>query len=316
MRLLVSLLVALASNALAQSYPSKPVRFVLPSAAGTPTDIMARAMAPALQQALGQPFVVDNRAGASGIIGMEVFVRSPADGYTVLVTQAAPVLLNPYFFSKLSYDPTTIEPIINIGTIAASIIAHPAVPAASIREVVELARKAPDTVLWATWGPGSFSDLYRAWTEATFGVRFREVPYKTPDQAYAAVQAGESQVMLNASNLVAPAVRAGKIRALATIGKGRSPHLPDVSSFAEQSLDLDYRGWVGLFAPQGTPRPVIDRLNAELAKLVADRAFVEKYLVPGSVEPVGGSPEDFVAFLKKDRETTARLLKLVQVKPQ
>jgi tripartite-type tricarboxylate transporter receptor subunit TctC len=317
-RLLLALaLLAPASTTVAQSYPSKPVRFILPSAAGTPTDIMARAMAPSLLQALGQPFVVDNRTGANGIIGMEAFVRSAPDGYTLLVTQAAPVTLNPYFYAKLSYDPVRdIDPVINVGTIAASITAHASVSASSMKDLVELARRSPDTVLWATWGPGSFSDLYRVWTEATFGVKFREVPYKTPDQAFNAVLAGESQVLLSASNLFAPPVKAGKMHALATIGLRRSPHLPDTLSFAEQGLDLDYRGWVGVFAPAGTPRDVVMKVNAAIAKLVQDKAFVDKYLTPGSVEPVGGSPEDFAAFLRKDRETTAQLVKLARVKPQ
>ena len=150
----------------------------------------------------------------------------------------------------------------------------------------------------------------------TFGVAFRDVPYKTPDQAMNALVAGEVQVLLNTPGLFAPHVKAGKLKPLATIGQRRSPHLPDTPSFAEQGLDLDFRGWVGSFAPPATPRDIAHKLNAEMGKLVADASFSAKFLRPASVEPVGGTPEDFAAFLKKDRETAAKLTGLANVRPQ
>ena len=315
---LLGLAFLIGNTALAQAqvYPAKLVRILVPSAAGAPPDTMARAMAPLLQQALGQPFVVENRVGANGIVGMEAFFRSAPDGYTLLVVNGAPITLNPFFYTKLSYDPRELQPIINIGVIAASIVEHASVPANSFKELIEMARQKPDTVIWANWGSGSFPDLYRAWAQNTFGVVFRDVPYKTPDQAMTALVAGEVQVLLNTPGLFAPQVKAGKLKPLATIGPRRSPHLPDTPSFSELGLDLDFRGWVGSFAPPGTPRDIVQKMNAEMGRLVADPAFTGKFLTPASVEAVGGTPEDFAAFLKKDRETAARLTKLADVKPQ
>ncbi len=315
-RMIAGVALALALHpAAAQTYPSKPVKILVPSAAGAPPDFMARAMAPLLYQALGQPFVVENRVGANGIVGMEQFMRSAPDGYTILVANGAPVTLNPFFKIKLPYEPRELVPIIDIGVIAASIAENASVPASSFKQLIDLARQKPDTIIWANWGSGSFSDLYRAWAQNTFGVVFREVPYKTPDQAMTALVSGEVQVLLNTPGLFAPHVKAGKLKPLATIGPKRSVHLPETPSFAELGFDLDFRGWVGSFAPPGTPKEIVQRLNAEMGRLVADSAFVARYFTPASVEPVGGTPEEFAAFLKKDRETAARLTRLANVKP-
>ena len=310
----LALLVSFAVHA--QTYPSKPVHVIIPSAAGAPPDVMARAMAPMLQQAMGQPFVVENRVGANGILGMEAFSKSAPDGYTLLVANGAPVTLNQFFYTKLPYDSRELAPIINIGVIAAAIAAHVSVPANGFKELIELAKQKPDTIIWGTWGSGSFSDLYRAWAQNSYSVVFRDVPYKTPDQAMNALVAGEVNVLLNTPGLFAPHVKAGKLKALATIGPRRSPHLPDTPSFGELGIDLDFRGWVCAFGPPGTPADIVQKMNAEFGRLVRDPAFVAKFLTPASVEAAGGTPEEFAVFLRKDRETAARLTKLANVKLQ
>ena len=189
-----------ASLATAQTYPAKPVRILIPGAAGAPPDILSRAMGPAMSQALGQPWVVENRVGANGIIGMEAVVRSNPDGYTLSITQGAPLSLNPYFYSKLPYEPLKdLAPIANMGVIAASILVSAATPVNSMRELIDMAKAKPETLLWSTWGPGSFSDLYRAWTESYFNVKFQELPYKASSAAFQSVISGEGHVMLNAS---------------------------------------------------------------------------------------------------------------------
>jgi tripartite-type tricarboxylate transporter receptor subunit TctC len=300
-----------------QNYPAKPVRIIIPGAAGAPPDILARALSPSLSQALGQPFVVDNRIGANGIIGMEAVVKAVPDGYTLCITQGAPVSLNPYFYRKLSYEPLRdLAPVVNVGVIAASILVSSSVSVRSMRELIDQARARPQSLLWATWGPGSFSDLYRAWAESAFGVSVRDVPYKTPIQAFNAVVAGEAHVMLNASGSLPPFIESGKIRALATIGPARYPTLPDVPSFSELGYDLDFRGWVGVFAPAGTPGEVVSRLNAEINRIIGDPKFIERFLVPASIEHRGGTPEQFASFLKSDRETAGRLVKLTKVQPE
>ncbi|MFM9972388.1 MAG: Bug family tripartite tricarboxylate transporter substrate binding protein [Burkholderiales bacterium] len=314
---LAALTMIIASPTWAQSYPSKPVRIIIPGAAGAPPDILSRAMGPAMSQALGQAWVVENRVGANGIIGMEAVVRSNPDGYTLSITQGAPVSLNPYFYTKLPYEPLKdLAPIANMGVIAASILVSAATPVNSMRELVDMAKAKPETLLWSTWGPGSFSDLYRAWTESYFNVRFQELPYKASSAAFQSVIAGEGQVMLNASGALPSLAKAGKIKVLATIGPTRYRTLPEVPSFAELGYDMDFRGWVGAFAPTGTSRDIVQRLNTEINKVLADSAFGEKFLVPASVEFKAGTPEEFGKFLKVDRELAARLTKLAKVKPE
>ncbi len=313
----VAALLGIASWVSAQSYPSKPVRIIIPGAAGAPPDILSRAMGPAMSQSLGQAWVVENRVGANGIIGMEAVIRSAPDGYTLSITQGAPVSLNPYFYTKLPYEPLRdLSPIANMGVIAASILVSATVPHNSMRDMIEQVKAKPESLIWATWGPGSFSDLYRAWTENAFGVKFQEVPYKTPIAAFQAVMAGEGHVMLNASGQLPNFVKAGKIKALATLGPNRYRTLPDVPSFAELGYDVDFRGWVGAFAPAGTSPDIVQRLNSEINKVLAEPAFGEKFLVPASVEFKAGTPDEFAKFLKVDRELAGRLTKLAKVKPE
>ena len=306
-----------AGAALAQGYPVKPVHLVIPNGSGAPPDILARALAPPLSQALGQPFVIDNRVGANGIVGVEAVVHAPADGYTLCVTQSAPISLNPYFYVKLPYEPLRdLAPIANIGVIAATIVASASAPVKSMPELIEWARQKPGTVVWGTWGSGSFSDLYRAWAESTFRVSFLDVPYKTSTHAFNALMSGEAHVMLNGSGPLPRFIEAGKVRGLATIGPTRFRTLPDVVSFSELGYDLDFRGWVGMLGPAATPRDIVLKLNGEINKIIADEKFAERFLTPASIEPKGGTPEEFAAFLKADRETAGRLSKLAKVKPQ
>ena len=301
----------------AQAWPSKPIRVIVPNAVGSPGDLVARAFGAPLTQALGQPLVVENRTGANCIIGVEAVVRAAPDGYTLLSTQGATISLNPWFYAKLPYEPLRdLAPVANVGVIAAGLFGSSQVQAASLRELVDAAKAKPGDLVWATWGPGSFSDLYRAWAESQYGVTFREVSYKSPDQAAIAVMTGEAQVTLNTPAVMAPHVRAGKMRGLATIGQKRSPQLPDVPSFSELGLDLDFRGFVGVFAPAATPREVVARLNAEMNRLITDPEFARLHLERSAIEPRGGTTEEFAAFLRKDRETAGRLSKLANVKPQ
>jgi tripartite-type tricarboxylate transporter receptor subunit TctC len=306
-----------ASFALAQTYPAKPVHLIIPNGTGAPPDILARALAPPLSQALGQPVVVDNRVGANGIVAVEAVVRAPADCYTLCVTQGAPISLNPFFYAKLPYEPLRdLAPIANIGVIAATIIASTSAPVKSMRELVEWAKQKPSTVVWGTWGSGSFSDLYRAWAESTFGVSYLELPYKTSTHAFNAVMSGEAHVMLNASGPLPRFIEAGKIRGLATIGPTRYRALPEVVSFFELGYDVDFRGWVGVLGPAATPRDIATKLNGEINRIIADEKFAERFLTPASIEARVGTPEEFAAFLKADRETAGRLMKLTKVKPQ
>src|SRR3954470_12141941 len=178
------LLLALASTtALAQTYPPKPVKLIVNSGPTGPSDFFARGMGQFMPAIMGQPFVVENRAGAAGIIGTEAAAKSPADGYSLLVTVSAAISLNPYFYTKLPYDPIKdFAPVFNIGAITATYVAHPSLQANTMPELIALAKAKPDTVLYGSWGVGSFPDLYRAWLEKEFNVQFRHIPYKEASQ--------------------------------------------------------------------------------------------------------------------------------------
>jgi len=316
MRIAISLLLSIAGlyplqSANAQVYPSKPVKIIVPGAVGTPPDATARAFSPGLSRALGQPMIVENRLGANGIIGMEACAKSAPDGYTLCMPQGAAISVNPFVYAKLPYDPPRdLAPVIQAGVINAAIVVSATLPVNSMRELIELARSKPGALNWASWGKGSFSHLYWAWMQSSTGTSFTHVPYKNSDQAMTAVITGEAQVFLNATGNLQAQVRAGKLKALGVIGSKRSSSLPGVPSFKELGFNLDFRGWVGVFAPAGTPTPIIVRLNTEINRLLADRGVVEIIQNAGALDPTGGSPEDFAAFLKADRETAAMLTKL------
>jgi tripartite-type tricarboxylate transporter receptor subunit TctC len=300
-----------------QSWPAKTVRIIVPSEVGTPTDVVMRGIASSLQQSLGQAVFVDNRPQAFGIVGMEACVKAEPDGYSLCGPSSSAVNLNPFLYRNLQYEtPRQLTPVINLGTIKACIVVHPSVPASTMHELVALARQKPDGINWGSWGSGSFSHLYWAWTEETLRTQFHHVPYKTPGQVTAALLSGEVQVLLNTPALMGPLVKAGKLRAIAVTGTARSEYLPGTASFKEQGLDLDYLGWIGLFAPVGTPREVVTKVNAEVNRFLKNPNFVETIMRRSSVDPIGGTPEEFAAFVKADRETAEALVKLAKIKPE
>lgn len=307
---------ALAPIAHAQIYPTKPLRIIVPSGLGGPADTSARAFAQGITPALGQPVVVENRGGADGVIGIDACAKSAPDGYTLCITQAAPITTLPFLSAKLPYDPPRdLAPVILIGTTAGGAIVVPAsVPANSMRELVAYAKANPGKLNWGSWGNASNSYLHFAWTQKTTGATFTHVPYKTPDLAVTAVVAGEIQVLLNTPSVLAPHIKSGKIRALGLSSNSRSTDLPGVPTLKEQGFDLAFVGWNGVFSPAGTPVAIIRRLNTEFNKLIADASFATRFLKTYSVEAVGGSPEDFETFLKNAREVTAQLIKSADIR--
>jgi tripartite-type tricarboxylate transporter receptor subunit TctC len=299
----------------AQGYPSRPVRLIVPNAVGSPPDVSARAISQALGHSLGQPLVVDNRVGANGIIGMEACARAAPDGHTLCAPQSAAISLNPFVYAKLPYDPPRdFAPVIQIGVINAAIVAAATLPVNSLKELLELAKSRPGALNWASWGSGSFSHLYYAWLQSDSGASFTHVPYKSSDQAMTAVITGDAQVFLNATGALQTQVRARKLKALAIVGSRRSANLPGVPTFRELGFELDFRGWVGVFAPAGTARDIVMRLNAEINRILADRSMIEKVFGAAGLDPTGGTPEEFAAFLRTDRETGAMLVRLANAR--
>lgn len=301
----------------AKDYPSRTIHLIIPGTVGSPAGLMGRGIAQSLAQMIGQPVVVDERPGANGILAMEACAKAAPDGYTLCLPNNSSVSINPFVYVKLPYDPLRdFAPVINTGFVNGAILVHPSVPANSMRELIELAKSNPEKLNWATWGVGSFAHLTLAWTQNNTGASFMHVPYKSPGQALQAVLAGEAQVTQNNPGAALPLIKAGKLKALVLAGHKRSTILPGVASFVEEGFDLDFPGWNGVFAPAGTPKAIVQRLNTEIGKLLADPKFIERFLTPLGIEPVSNSPEEFAAFLKVDRETAAKVVKLAKIQPQ
>ncbi len=299
-----------------EAYPSRIIKLIQPLGPGSPGDVVSRALADALGKSMGQSIMVENRVGANGIIGMDACAKAPPDGYTICVPSFSQISTNPVLYKKLPYDPLRdLDPVILIGAITSSIAVNASVPASSLRELADLARQKPGVLNWGSWGVGSFPHLYMAWFQSVTGTSFTHVPYKTIGQAMTAITSGEVQVLLNTPGLMSSLASAGHIKVLAIVGKTRSP-LVDAPTLTEAGFDLPLISWVGLTVPAGTPRPIIERLNQEVGRLVADRAFVEKTLAPLSIDPIGGTPESFAAFLKKDRATVEQVAKTAKIEQE
>jgi tripartite-type tricarboxylate transporter receptor subunit TctC len=300
-----------------KGYPSRPIRLIEPQGAGGLPDIMARGTAQALGQALGQSVVVDNRPGAEGIIAMELCAKAAPDGYTLCIANNSHISINPILRRNLPYDPVRdLAPVAYVADVNGVIIAHPSVPANTLRELVELARSNPGKVNWASTGYNSFSYLTLAWIQNSTGTSFFHVPYKTSASGLVALLAGDVQAMQTNPQTSLRLIKSGKVKALVVTGRKRSAMLPDVPSFIELGFDLDYLGWYGIFAPVNTSKAVVQRLNAELGRISLDPKFSERVLAPLGAEPNGGTTEEFAAFLKSDRETAAKLAKIAGLKPE
>lgn len=290
------------------AYPSRLVRFIQPLGPGSPGDIVTRTIAEAFTKSTGQPAVVENRVGANGIIGMDACAKAAPDGYSICVPSFSQMSVNPVLYKKLPYDPLKdLSPVILFAAIASVISVNPAVPVHSIKELIALAKAKPGALNWGSWGVGSFSHLYMAWLQNQTGTSFVHVPYKTLGQAITGVIAGEVQVMVNTPAVAGPLVQAGKMRTLAIIGGGRSPLIADTPTLQEEGFTPPLSSWVGIMVPAGTPKPIVQKLNGEFGKLLRDPDFVARYLTPGSLTPLGNTPEEFEAFLKSDRATMEKL---------
>lgn len=317
---LASLFLAAAAQAqedAAKGYPSRPVRLIEPQGAGGLPDIMARGTAQAMSEALGQPVVVDNRPGAEGIIAMETCAKAVPDGYTLCIANNSHISINPIIRRNLPYDPVRdFAPVAYVAHVNGIIIARPSVPANSMRELVELAKSNPGKINWASTGYNSFGYLTLAWIQTSTGASFFHVPYKTSAHAQVALLAGDVQVTQTNPQVALQLIKSGKVKPLLVTGRKRSAILPEVPSFIEVGFDLDYLGWYGIFAPVNTPKALVQRLNAELGKIILDPKFSERVLTPLGAEPNGGTTEEFASFLRSDRETAAKLAKIANLKSE
>lgn len=285
----------------AQDYPSKPIRIIAPFAAGTGPDANTREIAAELTRVLGQPVVVENRPGASSTIGMDAAARSAPDGYTLVMGSTTSHSVVPALYRKVPYNAERdFAPISILGLLNTALLANANLPETNAREVLARLKLQPEGLVAGTSGVGSYSHLAGEWFAHSAGVRLNFVPYNTTSP-YADLVSGQVQLMFDALPTALGNVKAGKLKVLALTGTSRHPSFPDVPTFAELGLkDYSPTAWTGLFAPAGTPKPIVDKLSAAMQKASTQNpALIERWRSYGG-ELKANTPEAFAAFLKQD----------------
>ena len=309
----VALLVAVAGMmesqfVLAQAYPAKPVRIVVSWPPGGSNDVVARVLAQRLTEILGQTFVVENRAGATGTIGSEMVAKSPPDGYTILVNSATHVA-NPHIYRKLPYD--TMKDFIGIMPLCQQIgmlVVHPSLPAHSVKELIALAKSRPGQIAWASTGTGSYTWVTMALLLQMTGTKMLEVNYKGGGPATIALSAGEVQAFFVGTGSVTSALPAGRVRALAVASAHRLKQFPDVPTVAETVPGYEMTAWVGSFVPSATPRAIVEFLNTEFRKAL-ESPEATKILSSQALDPLPMTADEFAQRLKTDYDKYEKLIK-------
>lgn len=294
----------------AQTYPVKPVRIVVGYTAGGPVDIMARALAPRLTAALGQQVVVDNRPGASGIIGAELVAKSPPDGHTLLMVSPTHAIF-PSLFPKVTIDPERDFAPVSVAAAAPGLLLVVPVsfPVTTVRGLIDLARRRPDELVYGSSGSGGLPHLAAELFKTMAGVKMTHVPYKGAAPATVDLLAGQIPLMFNNILSAMPHVKSGRLRALGVSGAKRLPVVPDVPTIAEAALPgYEVTGWYGLLAPRDTPKAVVSRLAEEVARAVASPEVLRR-LADEGVEPVASTPEAFATLVREERVKWARVVK-------
>jgi len=299
------------AGASAQSYPTKPIRLVVPYPPGGPLATIARAMGQKLTEAWHQPVVVDNRAGAGGNIGADLVAKSPADGYTLLMGAVATHAINPALYSKIPYDAIKdFAPVALVAQVPNILVVNPAVPAKSVRELIALARAKPGYLNFGSGSTGSTGHLAGELFNTMAGVQMVHIPYKGAAPAMADLLAGQVQLMFDNLANALPNVKAGRLRALAVTTLARSPAMPDLPTIAESGLPgFDLTTWFGLMVPAGTPPEIVARLNAEIVRALNAKDMRERLQKMGAEPLANNTPEHFAAFIRTEAAKYAKVVK-------
>lgn len=311
---LTAILVALpAQSAVGQTYPAKPIRFVVPFAPGGGTDIIARIVAQQLHETLGQPVVVDNRGGAGSTLGTDIVAKAPADGHTMLLGNIS-LAFNAWLYKKLPYNAVKdLAPVTMVAVQPNIVVVHPSVPAKTIREFAELARKQPGKLTFASAGAGSGTHLAGEMIKDIFKVDMLHVPYKGTGPALSDLIGGQVKMMVSTFASALPHVKSGKLRALGVTSLKRSTAAPDIPTLDESGVTgYDYSTWYALFVPTGTPRAAIEKLNQATRKVLA-QAETRQRLEGQGVEALGGTSAELGAYLKSETEKWGKVVRAAGV---
>ncbi|MGH8662802.1 MAG: Bug family tripartite tricarboxylate transporter substrate binding protein [Burkholderiales bacterium] len=303
-------LLAVCMHAVAQDWPSRPVRLIVPFSTGGTTDIIARLYAQRLSEALGTQFIVENRTGAGGTIGTEAGARSAPDGYTFVFGSTSSTAVSPGLYPNLSFDIVRdFAPVAQVASASIVLAAHPSLPARNVKELVALANAHPGKIVYASSGNGSSLHLCAEYLKYLAKIDMLHVPYKGVGPALPDLLAGQVQLLFSDMPPFAPYIKTGRLRALGVTTAKRSPLLPDIPAIAESVPGYDLAGWYGVLAPAGTPGAIIERLHAEIQKIMASPQMKERY-VALAIERVERTPEQYGEYVKSE---LAKWGKIIQV---
>jgi tripartite-type tricarboxylate transporter receptor subunit TctC len=316
-RCLSVLLLAISSfQGLAQEYPSKPVKFIVPASPGGLTDVLARQFGMRLSEMWSQPVIVENRPGAGQIIGTDAVAKSPSDGYTFLVTDSSAVVINPHLYSKLPYDPVRdLTPVAVFAQISPVIAVNASVPASNMQELIALAKAKPRGLAYGSFGSGTYAHIAMERLKQLADVDIVHVPYKGSSPAMTDLLAGHIQVILVSLSVVEPQARAGKVRILAATTPKRVAAAPDLPTVAEAAVPgFETTSWFGLLGPANLPRQVVAKVHADVQRVIKTPGFLEQNYKKFGLEPVPVSPQEFRQLVETDLDKWGRMVKATGAK--
>lgn len=304
--------------ALAQSFPSKIVRVIVPSPAGSTVDLLARPLARELSAIWGQPVLIENISGGDYAIGATRAAAAAADGHTLFMTNHQPILGNRFLVKNLTYDPDkSLIPVTMTARGGSFVVVHPSMPVKSLRELVTLARGMPGKIAYASTGRGSAGQLTMEMLAARTGVSFNHIPYKGPSQALTALASGEVSLTTLTPAATGAMVKAGRVRAIAITSPNRTKLFPDVPTTAEAGYpDITYTFWMGLFAPAGTGAPILERIHRDTTTIVKRPEFAEKYVTSTGLDVVANSPAEFADAIRADVAIVGAMVKAAGLRPE
>jgi len=306
---------ALPSIALAQAWPAKPIRMIVPFPPGGGVDFIGRVVGKSLSERLGQTVVIDNRAGANGIVGLEVLKAAPPDGYTIAAVSAGPIAVNPFIYNKLPHD--TLKDFTFIGSAVnfpLLLVAHPSLPVRNVKDLIALARSKPNQISYSSPGAGNTGHLAAALFESMAKVKTIHIPYKGTAPAVMALLSGEAHLTWSSIPTILPHARSGRARALGVGNAERVPSLPEYPTIAESGLPgFESYSWAGIIGPANMPKDIVERINKELIEILKQKDVVERLLAEGTV-PTPSSADGFAAYAKSELKKWGDVVKMANIK--